>query len=201
LYFDDFTGNLKKKPLPFLILFFGDSEGGLAEGHKLFRQAFQKANQDGTIQTLDGAQHGMTDVVSAAQTSQLFATGQLIVIHHAEKILGGHSESAVKQLVEYFENPNPSSYLLFLASGMKKNSKALQGRDGRREKRLGGTMFRDARLEIDQLGAGKSQDPGHRVDRRGSPGAHPEGRTGHGLVAERAGTPAHLSASQEIRFR
>ena len=125
MYFDDFTGNLKKKPLPFLILFFGDSEGGLAEGHKLFRQAFQKANQDGTIQTLDGAQHGMTYVVSTAQTSQLFATGQLIVIHHAEKILGGHSESAVKQLVEYFENPNPSSYLLFLASGMKKNSKAV----------------------------------------------------------------------------
>jgi DNA polymerase-3 subunit delta len=135
MYFDDFQSRLQKGPLPSLILLFGDSEGVIAEGHQAVKDKFRKENKDGTLQVLDGQEHALTDVLSAAQTSSLFASSQMLVLQNAQKTFGGHSEGAVAQLKDYFENPNPAAVLVFLAPGMRKTVKAVSAME-----RLGWTV-------------------------------------------------------------
>jgi DNA polymerase-3 subunit delta len=79
----------------------------------------------GTIQSFDGNDDSLEDVISSAQTISLFANPQLIAVQHAEKLLGGHSEAALEQVKTYFSNPNPSSTLVFLAPGLRKSTKAV----------------------------------------------------------------------------
>ncbi|HVZ80875.1 MAG TPA: DNA polymerase III subunit delta [bacterium] len=135
MYFDDFQSRLQKGPLPSLVLLFGDSEGVIAEGHQAVREKFRRENKDGSLQVLDGQDHSLTDVLAAAQTSSLFASSQLVVLQNAQKTFGGHSEGAVAQLKDYFENPNPSAVLVFLAPGMRKTVKAVAAME-----RLGWTV-------------------------------------------------------------
>jgi DNA polymerase III delta subunit len=125
MYFDDFQTRLKKEGPPRLILLFGDSEGVIAEGLLNTKESFQKTNPEGTVHYFDGASDSLGDVISAAQTSGLFSSAQLLVLKHAEKTLGGHSEAALSQLKDYFTNPNPDTRMVFLAPGMRKNVKAV----------------------------------------------------------------------------
>src|ERR1041385_6627713 len=106
MYFDDFLTRLKKEDPAHLILLFGDSESVISEGQRLVKEKFQKSKPDGTIQVFDGNEHNLGEVLSAAQTSGLFSSAQLLLFKHAEKALGGHSEGAIQQLKEYFSNPN-----------------------------------------------------------------------------------------------
>src|SRR5579871_1788878 len=124
MYFDDFLGRLKGD-LPGLVLLFGDSDGVIAEGARALKEKFRKTAKDGTIQAFDGGQDGLNEVLTAAQTISLFASSQLLVVQHAEKMLGGHSEAALQQLKDYFTNPNSASTLVFLAPGLRKTTKAV----------------------------------------------------------------------------
>ncbi len=125
LYFDDFLTRLKKNDLPRVLLFFGDSDGVLSEGLQNTREKFRQSAPDGTLQVFDGHENNLGEMLMAAQTSSLFATSQLLVLQHGEKVLGGHSEAALERLKSYFSNPNPSSTLVFLAPGMRKTAKAV----------------------------------------------------------------------------
>jgi len=126
MYFDDFSARLlRKDPLPAVILFFGDGEGVLAEGFQSLKESFRRSKPQGILASFDGAENALSDVLSAAQTTSLFSTEQMIVVKRAEKLLGGHSEGAVAQLAAYFSNPNPESLLVFVAAGLKKTSKVV----------------------------------------------------------------------------
>ncbi len=125
MYFDDFLTRLKKNDLPRVLLLFGDSEGVLSEGLQNIREKFREMAPDGTLQVFDGQEINLGEMLMAAQTSSLFATSQLLVLQHGEKLLGGHSEAAIDRLKDYFSNPNPSSILVFLAPGMRKTAKAV----------------------------------------------------------------------------
>lgn len=124
MYFDDFLGRLKGN-LPGLVLLFGDSDGVIAEGARALKEKFRKVSPDGTVQAFDGGQDSLTEILSVAQTISLFASSQLLVVQHAEKILGGHSEAALQQMKDYFSNPNSFSILVFLAPGLRKTTKAV----------------------------------------------------------------------------
>lgn len=124
MYFDDFQNRLKGD-LPNFVLLFGDSDGVISEGARAIKEKFRRKMPDGTIQTFDGGQDKLGEIIAAAQTVSLFAASQLLVVQHAEKIVGGHSEAALQQLKDYFANPNSSSYLVFLAPGLRKTTKAV----------------------------------------------------------------------------
>ncbi len=125
MYFDDFLTRLKKNDLPRVLLLFGDSDGVLAEGLLNIREKFRQTSPDGDQKIFDGQESSLGDILMASQTSSLFASSQLLVMQHGEKILGGHSESALGSLKDYFSNPNPFSTLVFLAPGMRKTAKAV----------------------------------------------------------------------------
>ncbi len=125
MYFDDFSNRLRKNSLPSLLLFYGDSEGVIFEGLQAVKKAFLSANPTGAIENFDAVESGLPKVLSAAQTSFLFASLQLLVVNNAEKILGGRSEEAVKQLSSYCENLNTTTHLVFLAEGMRKTAKVV----------------------------------------------------------------------------
>ena len=125
MYFDDFLTRLKKNDLPRVLLLFGDSDGVLAEGLQNIREKFRQTAPDGTLQVFDGQESNLGEMLMAAQTSSLFATSQLLVLQHGEKSLGGRSDAALEQLKAYFSNPNPTTTLVFLAPGMRKNAKAV----------------------------------------------------------------------------
>jgi DNA polymerase III subunit delta len=125
MYFDDFLNRIKKEEGPNLVLLFGDSESVIAEGYRVLKDKFRKSKPGGTIQVFDGTQDDLMTALSAAQTTGLFSTSQLLAFKNAEKVLGGRSESAVQQLKDYFENPNPDSCLVFMAPGMRKTAKAV----------------------------------------------------------------------------
>lgn len=135
MYFDDFQGRLRKDPLPGLILLFGDSEGVISEGFQAVREKFRQSSPNGSLQTFDGQDQDLLEVLSAAQTSSLFASSQLLILKHAEKTFGGHSEAAVAALKSYFDDPNPAATLVFLAPGMRKTVKAVTAME-----RLGWTV-------------------------------------------------------------
>ena len=123
MYFDDFLTRLKKGEEPRLVLLFGESEGVISEGFQLLKDNFRKAKPGGTIQIFEGGEGTLADLLSAAQTTSLFSSAQLLVLKHAEKSIGGRSDEPLKQLKEYNKNPNPDSCLVFLAPGMKKSAK------------------------------------------------------------------------------
>ncbi len=125
MYFDDFLNRIKKDDSANLVLLFGDSESVISEGVRLLKEKFKKAKPAGVLQSFDGNEHDMTDVLSAAGSSGLFSSSQLLIVKNGQKILGGHSEGAVQQLKDYFENPNLDSYLVFSAPGLKKTLKAV----------------------------------------------------------------------------
>ncbi len=124
MYFDDFLNRLKGG-LPALVLLFGESDGVIAEGARALREQFRKQSPDGTLQTYDGGSDKLGEVLAAAQTASLFSGAQMLLVQHGEKILGGHAEAALEQLKEYFQNPNPSSHLVFLAPGLRKTVRAV----------------------------------------------------------------------------
>src|ERR1039457_2699450 len=113
MYFDDFLTRLKKGEEPRMVLLFGDSDGVIAEGFQNLKEHFKKTKPNGMVQIYNGGENSLMEVLSAAQTTSLFSTSQLLVLKHAEKALGGRSEEAVQQLKEYFSNPNPDSLLVF----------------------------------------------------------------------------------------
>ncbi len=125
MYFDDFLNRVKKDGCANLVLLFGDSDSVISEGLQVFKEAFKKTKPDGTIQVFDGNENKLGEVLSTAQTISLFSSSQLLVVKHAEKLLGGHSEAAVQQLKDYFSNPNSDSYLFLMAPGMRKTTKAV----------------------------------------------------------------------------
>jgi DNA polymerase III subunit delta len=124
MYFDEFLNRLKGD-LPGMVLLFGDSDGVISEGARAVREKFRRQAPDGTVQAFDGAPDGLGEVLSAAQTVSLFASSQLLLVQHAEKTLGGHSEAALRLLKDYFANPNPAAHLVFLAPGLRKTAKAV----------------------------------------------------------------------------
>ncbi len=124
MYFDDFLGRLKGG-LPALVLLFGDSDGVIAEGARVLKEQFRRQSPDGTLQTYDGGSDKLGEVLAAAQTASLFSGAQMLLVERAEKILGGHSDAALGQLKDYFQNPNPTSHLVFLAPGLRKTVKAV----------------------------------------------------------------------------
>jgi DNA polymerase-3 subunit delta len=128
MYFDDFLGRLKKADPANMVLLFGDSDSVIAEGLRLMREKFKKNHPDGTVQVFDGLEHGITDIISAAQTSGLFSSSQFLIFKNAQKdsCLGGRSESSLKILDEYFKNPNMDSFMIFTAPGMKNTVKAVK---------------------------------------------------------------------------
>lgn len=130
MYFDDFVGKLKKDKDDFanLILLFGDSESVISEGLRLLKEKFKTAHAGGLIQVFDGLEHNIDDILTAAQSSGLFSTTQLLVFKNAQKdtCLGGRSEKAQEKLKDYFQNPNMDSYMVFLAPGMKKTVGAVK---------------------------------------------------------------------------
>jgi len=125
MYFDDFITRLKKDGAPRLVLLFGDSEGVIVEGLQAVKENFQKQHPEGAVHLFDGASDSLTDLLSAAQTTGLFVSAQLLILKHAEKTLGGRSEEAIELLKGYFEDPNPDTKMVFLAPGMRKNVKAV----------------------------------------------------------------------------
>jgi DNA polymerase-3 subunit delta len=127
MYFDDFLGRLKKDDFANFVLLFGDSDSVISEGLQVIKEKFKKSNPSGTVQVFDGLEHDLTDIISAAQTSGLFTTTQLLIFKNAQKdkCLGGRSEGAIQQLKDYYDNPNLDSYMVFLAPGMKKTVKAV----------------------------------------------------------------------------
>jgi DNA polymerase III subunit delta len=130
MYFDEFSKKLKEKGPPYLVFFFGDAEGVMAEGYEAVRKAFLKGDKGGSVLSFDGTQQGMGEVLGAAQTTGLFSTGQLIVLRHAEKALGGQSDAALQALKAYFKDPNPATRMVFLAPGMRKTAKAVSAAEG-----------------------------------------------------------------------
>jgi DNA polymerase III delta subunit len=132
MFFDDFLGRLKKDDLANIVLLFDDSESVIYEGLRLIKEKFKKAKPDGTVQVFDGTGHDIGDIISAAQTSGLFSSAQLLIFKNAQKdtCLGGHSEAALKQLADYYKNPNLDSYMVFLAPGMKRTVKAVKAVEG-----------------------------------------------------------------------
>jgi len=128
MYFDDFTTKLKKGDPANAVLLFGDADSVIAEGMNLIKENFKKTKPEGIVQTFDGTEHEMLDIISAAQSSGLFSTSQLLIFRNAQKdkCLGGRSDAAQKLLQSYFENPNMDSYLVFLAPGMKKTVGAVK---------------------------------------------------------------------------
>jgi DNA polymerase-3 subunit delta len=128
MYFDDFLTKLKKGEPANFVLLFGDSESVISEGASLLKEKFKQAKPEGIVQTFDGLEHEMLDIISAAQSSGLFSTSQLLIFKNAQKdsCLGGRSEGAQKLLQSYFENPNMDSYMVFLAPGMKKTVGAVK---------------------------------------------------------------------------
>jgi DNA polymerase III subunit delta len=125
MYFDDFLTRFKKEEGPSLLLFFGDSDGVIAEGCQKIREKFKKSHPDGAVQVFEGAESSLGEVLNAAQTTGLFSTDQLLIVRNAQKQLGGNSDAALKQLKDYFSNPNPASRLVFLGPSMKKSVKAV----------------------------------------------------------------------------
>jgi DNA polymerase III subunit delta len=128
MYFDDFLGRLKKPDFANMVLLFGESDSVIAEGLRLLREKFKKNHPEGVVQVFDGLEHDINDIISAAQTSGLFSSSQLLIFKNAQKdtCLGGRSESALKNLDEYFKNPNMDSYIIFNAPGMKNSVKAVK---------------------------------------------------------------------------
>jgi DNA polymerase III subunit delta len=145
MFFDDFTHKIKKGEAPNIVLFFGESENIMAEGFQALKKMFRKKHPGGDIISFDsksrfkeGSQNDISEanaseatddlvgVLTAAQTTSLFSNDQLIVLKHAEKVLGGRSEKAVAQLKKYFEDPNSHSLLVFLAAGLRKSSKVVE---------------------------------------------------------------------------
>ncbi len=104
MYFDDFLTRLKKNDLPRVLLLFGDSDGVLAEGLLNIREKFRQTSPDGDQKIFDGQESSLGDILMASQTSSLFASSQLLVMQHGEKILGGHSVAALGSLKDYFSN-------------------------------------------------------------------------------------------------
>jgi len=126
MYFSDFTQKLKKDDLPGLTLLFGDAEGVIAEGQRLYRERFRKVSPQGTVLAFDAQDGGLESALDAARATGLFATDQLIVLYRADKGVGGTSDKGVDGLKDYFKDPNPSSRLLFLAPGAKATSKTVK---------------------------------------------------------------------------
>ncbi len=125
MYFDDFQSRLKKGPLANLVLLFGEAEGVISEGVQAYKKAFDLANPQAEYQIFEGGVHSIGDVLNAAQTVSLFSQSQLLTVKRAEKFLGGRSDDAVERLKDYAANLNGSSYLIFLAEGLRKNAKAV----------------------------------------------------------------------------
>lgn len=125
MYFDDFLSRLKKDGPPGLVLLFGDSESVIAEGTRSLKEKFLQGKPEGTFQIFDGNEHSLGEVIAAAQTTSLFSNAQMLLLKHAEKVLGGHSEAAQQQLKDYFSNPNSDTHLVFQAAGMRKTVKAV----------------------------------------------------------------------------
>ncbi len=116
---------MKKDPLPNLLFFYGDSGGVISEGYRAVKNKFFAANPDGAIENFDADECGLSQILSAAQTSSLFARLQLLIVKNAENIFSGKSDESVQQLSEYCKNPNSSSHLIFLAAGMRKTAKVI----------------------------------------------------------------------------
>jgi DNA polymerase-3 subunit delta len=126
MYFTDFTQKIRKDPLPALTLLFGEAEGVIAEGTRLFRERFRKDFPAGSVLSFDAQQGGLEAALDAARAVGLFASDQLIVLYRADKGLGGVSEAGVERLRDYFKDPVPFSRLLFLAPGAKASSKTVR---------------------------------------------------------------------------
>jgi DNA polymerase-3 subunit delta len=123
MYFDEFILRLKKDDWPSTILLFGDSESVISEGYRFLKEEFKRKKKQGDIQVFESGEPGLTSLLASAQTTSFFSTVQLLILRNAEKNLGGRSEVAAAQLLEYFDNPNPDSTLVFLANGLRKNAK------------------------------------------------------------------------------
>jgi DNA polymerase-3 subunit delta len=149
LYFDDFTGRLKKGPLANLVLLYGEAEGVISEGALAYKNAFRKIHPNAEQQAFSGADNTLAEVISAAQTTSLFADTQLIVVQHAERMFKGKTEEENPQegasskkksagkgddplapLETFAANPNMSTYLLFLAGKLRKDAKAVKAIEG-----------------------------------------------------------------------
>src|ERR1700722_16916146 len=106
MYFDDFLARLKKDDCANLVLLFGDSDSVISEGLQVIKEKFKRTKPGGTVQVFDGTEHELLDIISAAQTSGLFANAQLLIFKNAQKdkCLGGRSEAALKLLDEYKKN-------------------------------------------------------------------------------------------------
>jgi DNA polymerase-3 subunit delta len=124
MYFDEFLNRLKTD-MPLLALFFGDSESVLSEGAQAIKDKFRRKWPEGSLRVFDGAFQDLGEIIAAAQTDSLFSPSQLLVVQHAEKILGGRSEASLQQLGEYCSNANSNSTLVFLAPGLRKSAKAV----------------------------------------------------------------------------
>lgn len=125
MYFDEFTNRLNKEDVPSVSLLFGEASGVIAEALRTIKEKFRKAHPEGALMTFDGVDHGLGRTLEAARTSGLFAVEQLIILERADKAIGGQSDAPLKELKEYFSNPNPASRLVFLAPGAKKTSKTV----------------------------------------------------------------------------
>ena len=96
MYFDDFSTRLKKEGVPRLALFFGDSDGVIAQGYRRIKENFQKGSPGGAIQVFDGTSEGL------GGATHLFGTED-----RAHKIFSKKS-TAVRQVVTFSLNPQPS---------------------------------------------------------------------------------------------
>jgi len=123
MYFDEFIQKLRKDEWPASILLFGESESVISEGYQFLKEAFKRTRKQGILQVFEGGEQGLASMLSAAQTASLFADAQLLALRNAEKNLGGRSEAAAVRLLDYFENPNPGTTLVFLAGGLRKTAK------------------------------------------------------------------------------
>jgi DNA polymerase III subunit delta len=145
MFFDDFMQRIKKGEIPSIVLFFGESEDVMSEAFQALKKLFLKRHAGGEIISFDAknrfkekkpfnisdsslseSSDDLNDVLTAAQTNGLFSNDQLIVLKHAEKVLGGRSDKVVSQLKEYMDAPNSHSHLVFLASGLRKNATAVK---------------------------------------------------------------------------
>lgn|GEM_PF-1179183 len=155
MYFDDFQGRLKKGPLANLVLLYGDAEGVVSEGALAYKQAFRKLHPNGEQLAFDGGntETSLGVVLSTAQTTSLFSDSQLIVVQHAEKLFRTRAEEETEQekpkqekgsskkltvksndplspLLAYVDNPNMSTYLIFLSGKLRKDAKAVKAIEG-----------------------------------------------------------------------
>ena len=153
MYFDEFQARLKKGPLANLVLLYGDAEGVVSEGALAYKRAFHKLHPQAEQQVFNGLEHTLGDVISAAQTSSLFAESQFIVVQHAEKMFrgkaseepeetpvpagkagkrkpSGSAEDPLSPLKAYAANPNMATYLLFLSGKLRKDAKPVKEIEG-----------------------------------------------------------------------